>query len=464
MKVVLGWRTWNPFVIFNQFASFFSKGSERSNLAKKQILYSFFLKAISVVIGLLFVPLLLHYLDAERYGIWLTLTSIVGWFTFFDAGLGNGLRNRLTEALAQGEQQLAKEYVSTTYAIISIIFIVVLIVFYCVNPFLHWNEILNTSLVPAKELSLLALIVFTFFLLRFIFQLIGIILMADQRPALNNAFGPIGNIVSLILIYILSLTMKGAFVIMGFVLSIVPVIVLLIATFFLFRKRYRYLAPSIKNIKWEHTHSLLGLGVKFFLIQIASIILFTSSNMIITQILGAEQVAVYNIAFKYFQVPVMLYGIIMTPIWSAVTDAYFRKDFAWLKNTLTKLNKFSLLVFVGIIFMLIASPYVFSYWVGKKIDIPFAVSATMALYAAINVFLSPYSQYINGMGKLYLSTRLVVIIFIVYIPLAIILAKSPLQLAGVMLATCIINILNIPFEVYQTNKLINQKAHGIWNK
>src|ERR1035438_3879219 len=174
-----------------EIREFFTKGHERSNLAKKQILYSFFLKAISVVIGLLFVPLLLHYLDAERYGLWLTLTSIVGWFTFFDAGLGNGLRNRLTEALAQGEQQLAKEYVSTTYAIISIIFIVVLIVFYCVNPFLHWNEILNTSRVPAKELSLLALIVFTFFLLRFIFQLIGIILMADQRPALTNAFGPI---------------------------------------------------------------------------------------------------------------------------------------------------------------------------------------------------------------------------------------------------------------------------------
>ena len=451
-------------MIFNQLWSFFSKGSERSKLAKKHILYSFFLKATSVVVGLLFVPLLLNYLDAERYGIWLTLTSIVGWFTFFDAGLGNGLRNRLTEALAKGEQQLAKEYVSTTYAIISIIFILVLIVFYCVNPFLHWNEILNTSRVPAKELSLLALIVFTFFLLRFIFNLVGIILMADQKPAINNTFGPIGNIVSLIIIYILSLTMKGALVIMGFVLSVVPVIVLLAATFFLFRKRYRYLTPKVKNIKWKHAHSLFGLGVKFFLIQIASIILFTSSNVIITQILGAEQVTIYNIAFKYFQVPVMLYSIIMTPIWSAVTDAYTRKDFAWLKNTLSKLNKFSLLVFVGIIFMLIASPNVYSYWVGGKINIPFAVSATMALYATINVFLSPYSQYINGMGKLYLSTRLVILIFIFYIPLAILLAKSPLQLAGVMLATCIINGIGIPIQIYQTNKLINQKAYGIWDK
>jgi O-antigen/teichoic acid export membrane protein len=451
-------------MIFKLFASYFSKGSERSKLAKKQILYSFFLKGISVAIGLMFVPLLLNYLDAERYGVWLTLTSIVGWFTFFDAGLGNGLRNRLTGALAKGEHQLAKEYVSTTYAIISLIFTGVLILFYCINPFLHWDKILNTSLVSENELGLLALIVFTFFLLSFIFNLIGIILMADQKPALNNAFSPIGNIVSIIIIYILSLTMKGALVMMGFVLSVVPVLVLLIATFYLFRGRYAYLKPDIKSIKWLHTHSLLGLGVKFFIIQIAAIILFTTSNIIITQVLGAEQVAVYNIAFKYFQVPVMLYGIIMTPIWSAVTDAYIREDFVWLKNTLAKLNRFSVLFFIVIIFMLIASPYVYSYWVGEKINIPFVVSAAMALYAIINVFLAPYTQFINGMGKLYMVTRLVIMIIIFYIPLAILLAKSPLQLAGVMVATCIINGIGIPIQVYQANKLINQKAQGIWNR
>lgn len=450
--------------IFSQFKSSFTKGSKRSKEAKKHIVYSFFLKGISVLIGLLFVPLLLNYLDTERYGIWLTLTSIVGWFTFFDAGLGNGLRNKLSEALAKGEHQLAKEYVSTTYALISAIFIGVLVLFYCVNPFLHWNEILNTTSVPEKELSLLALVVFTFFFLRFIFKLIGIILMADQKPALNNAFGPIGNIISLLIIYILSLTIKGALVTMGFVLSVVPVIVLLVASFFLFRGRYKHLKPNIKNIKWSHSRSLLGLGVKFFIIQIASIILFTTSNIIITQILGAEQVTIYNIAFKYFQMPVMIYGIVMTPIWSAVTDAYVRKDFDWLKNTLSKLNKLSWIFFAGIIIMLIASKQVYSFWIGSKINIPFIVSAAMALYASINIFLSPYSQYINGIGKLYVSTRFVVIILICYIPLAIILAKSPLQTAGVMIATCIINAVGIPIQIFQTNRLINQKAHGIWNR
>ena len=161
------------------------------------------MKGISILIGLLYVPLLLDYLDPERYGIWLTLSSILGWFEFFDIGLGNGLRNRLTEAVARNNHELARTYVSTTYALLASIFTGVLILFYIVNPFLEWSNILNTTAVPEKELSLLALVVFTFFIVRFIFKLIGTILMADQRPAVNNAFGPLGSLVTIIIIFIL---------------------------------------------------------------------------------------------------------------------------------------------------------------------------------------------------------------------------------------------------------------------
>jgi O-antigen/teichoic acid export membrane protein len=451
-------------MLFSRFKSHINAGSQRSVLAKKNIIFSFFFQGFGVFINLLFVPLLLDYLDVERYGIWLTLTSIVGWFTFFDAGLGNGLRNKLTEAIARGETELAREFVSTTYAIISIIFVSVLVIFYFINPFLNWSKILNTNSVPQNELSLLALIVFTFFFLKFIFNLIGIILMADQRPAINNIFGPSANFISLIIIYILTFSTKGALVLMGFILSVVPVFILLVATIVLFSGRYKHLRPSLKFIRWNHAGSLLGLGIKFFILQISALIIFSTSNVIITQILGVDQVTIYNIAFKYFQIPVMLFGIIMIPIWSAVTDAFAREDYEWLKRTLTKLNKISVLFIFGIILMLLISPFVYRIWVGQEVEVPYLVSATMSLYAIMTVFASPYSFYINGLGKLYIVLRLVIFTSILYIPLAILLAKTPMKLAGVMLATVIINLLNIPLYVIQTNKIINQQAYHIWNK
>ena len=102
-----------------------NKGHSRSVKAKKNIIASFFIKGISIAISLILVPLTINYINPSRYGIWLTLSSIVGWFSFFDIGLTQGLRNKFAEAKAKGDDNLAQIYVSTTYAILAIIFFIV---------------------------------------------------------------------------------------------------------------------------------------------------------------------------------------------------------------------------------------------------------------------------------------------------------------------------------------------------
>ena len=110
--------------VFNlsSIKKFFS-GEERSVKIKKNITALVFLKGISVIIAFLLVPMTLHYLNSVQYGIWLTLSSIVAWMVYFDFGLGNGLRNKLAEALAQSDFELAKSYVSTAYFLITFIII-----------------------------------------------------------------------------------------------------------------------------------------------------------------------------------------------------------------------------------------------------------------------------------------------------------------------------------------------------
>ena len=116
--------------LINYIRHFFTKGHERTLKAKKNILASFIIKGLNIAIGLVLVPLTIHYLNPTKYGIWITLSSIIGWFGFFDIGLGHGLRNRFAEALAKGEHALAKTYVSTTYAILTIVIGSVLVLFY----------------------------------------------------------------------------------------------------------------------------------------------------------------------------------------------------------------------------------------------------------------------------------------------------------------------------------------------
>ena len=114
----------------------FNSDNTRTKLAIKNIIGSLFVKGGSILISLLIVPLTINYVSTEKYGIWLTLSSIIAWFSFFDIGLGNGLKNKLAHAIANEDHNLAKIYISTTYAILAILVAIFILVFFVFNHFI----------------------------------------------------------------------------------------------------------------------------------------------------------------------------------------------------------------------------------------------------------------------------------------------------------------------------------------
>src|SRR5690554_5404208 len=135
-----------------------NSGQERSVKAKKNIAISLIIKGTSIGISFIMVPLTIDYINPSGYGIWLTLSSIVGWFSFFDIGLTQGLRNKFAEAKAKGDDAAAQVYVSTTYAVLGIIFSLIWLAYLIFSQFLDWSSILNVSQGMNPEVTLLALI------------------------------------------------------------------------------------------------------------------------------------------------------------------------------------------------------------------------------------------------------------------------------------------------------------------
>lgn len=131
--------------IQNTVTDFFTRGHQRTLTAKKNIIKSVFLKGGSVAISLVLLPLTINYVNPAQFGIWLTLSSIMVWAAFFDLGLGNGLRNKLATALATNNYELARIYVSTTYAVLLIVLSVFFLLFYLINPYINWTSVLNSG-------------------------------------------------------------------------------------------------------------------------------------------------------------------------------------------------------------------------------------------------------------------------------------------------------------------------------
>jgi len=450
---------------YRYLIDFFVKGNPRSIKAKKNIAASMLIKSISVVIGFLLVSTTLDYVDKTRYGIWLTLSSFLTWFEFFELGFGKGLRNKLTEAIAHGNKNLAKIYVSTTYAIITLIIAGVALVFNVINPFINWTKVLNTSAVMHGELYLLSTIVFGGFFIRFILNLLVNVLFANQNPAVANAFGPLSNLLTLITVFILTKTTEGSLVFLGLAMTLSPLVVFSLATLIMYSGPYRDISPSFRTIDFKYARSLASLGIKFFILSIGHIIKYQTANIIIAQYFGPAEVIPYNVAFRYFGVLNIVFTIILSPLWVAFTDAWTKKDLDWIRNSVRKIFRVWILLSGFAVLMLLCSKWFYHMWLGDKVQVPFELSAVMALYYVLYNFGGIFVQFINGVSKIKLQLYSSVLGAILFFPLTYFLIEVlNLGPSGLVLSTLITNWYGPFLSPFQYRMIIENRAKGIWNK
>jgi O-antigen/teichoic acid export membrane protein len=111
-----------------------------------QLKKSFIYKIIGVIISFFLIRLMIQYLGIEMYGIWVVILTFINWIIFFDFGITNGIKNKLTEALSNNDYELSKEYISTGYVILFILFFILFFIFLIVSYFINWQLIFNTTI------------------------------------------------------------------------------------------------------------------------------------------------------------------------------------------------------------------------------------------------------------------------------------------------------------------------------
>lgn len=447
----------------NLINNFLSKGKGRTVKAKKNILGSILIKGASIAISLVLVPLTIDYVNPTRYGIWLTLSSIVGWFSFFNIGLTHGLRNKFAEAKAKGDFMAAQMYVSTTYFILGLIFSTVWIVFLIVNPFLDWVRILNVTSEMRAEVSTLAIIVFTYFCLQFVLKIINTLIISDQQPAKASLIDLMGQIFSLIFIVILVKTTEGSLINLGVALCLSPILMLFTANLYFFKKKYREFRPAWSSVDLKESKGLFNLGLVFFIISIAGLIQYQSANIIIAQNFGTYEVTTYNIVYKYFNVLGMAFGIFLSPFWSASTDAYFQNDISWIRKAIKKyLLLIGVLVGVGIV-MLLFSSNVYEVWLKGQVEIDFIVSFWGFIFILSFMFGNLFVNFLNGISALRIQFWCSVLSPFIYIAVAILLIKYfNLGVQSLFIASLIANFNGIIIAPIQYYLIVYRNKKGIW--
>ena len=423
---------------------------ERTRNYVRQIKGAVLYKAVAMAASFLAIPLMIRYLGQEQFGVWSTLLAVMSWIVFFDLGIGNGLRNKVAEALAKNEKTEAASFIASGYSLIGLIALILWVLISAASFFIPWQTVFNIQVISESTLRLTVQISVFFILLNFWVGLIGALIGAVQKTSLTALGQLISNVLALVLVYIL--TKVGVASISK--LAIVYGISLVFANALLSLWFYQ-LHPELRPKPYldkQHVRPLLSVGLQFFTIQLAVLIIFTTDKMMITQLFGPKYVTQYDVIFKFFSVITFAHSLITVPLWSAYTDAFHRNDIVWIKHMMHK----QIIIFGGVVMavgiMIVMAKPVIELWIGGELEVSIPLVITMGLLVIFSTWNNIYGLILGGIGKIRFGAIYTIFTALLNIPLSYFMAVNlGFGVVGIALGTLVsISISSIisPIQVY----------------
>lgn len=435
-----------------------NSGIARSGVYWRQVRGSTVFKAGAVLASFLALPYAIKFLGPESFGVWATMLTLISWVMLFDIGIGNSLKNKLTESFANGDNVSAASFISTAYVVIGVIATALFAVFFILSFYIPWHKVFNTSSIEPDKLHLSVILLIFFICINFWLSLVTQVFHGLQKSSVTVLGQLISNILALLFVFTLYHFFESNIVLMVVCYGAALLTSNFILSLWLFRE-YGALIPRIRHFSKNNVTGLMNLGMRFFVIQIAVLAIFMTDKILITQLLGPSFVMPYEVLFKLFSVFTILHSLILVPLWPAYSDAHSRKDFFWIKMQLKRQIMIAVVLFLGAAIMVVIGPYITSVWIDKEFSVPFSTYLMFSVFIIVTVWNNIFAYYVNAINKTNVQLVTALIGAILNVPLSIFLVYYlGFGLEGIILSTVLcLSIYSVvgPYEVY---KSLNDKV------
>lgn len=440
-----------------------SASATKTSIVKKNIILSLLIKGPAIIVSLLTVPMYINYfVSSSILGVWYSILNIMSWFLTFDLGIGNGLRNKLTEAISLNDTKQQNELISSAYYSTAFVSVTLAVVTYVAVGHVDWNCFFNISptLISANDLVLSLRIVIIGLVVQMIFKLITSILYALQESATVNLLTLVTNSVLLIYMWISNrYHLTEGIVAISWAHTIATNLPFFVVTIIVFSKRLSTATPKRKNFRFAYASNIVVTGLTILWLQIAIMVVIGTQSITITRLLSPDEVTEFNIYYRIFSGISTMFMLILVPIWSGVTKAQAERDFVWIKATKYKLEL--LVVATGIVsaLVVVALQTVFDIWLQENtITVDYYKAALMALFATVFVWHNVNTSIANGLSRFKTQSICMLIAALLYYPLSILLSNLLNNWSAIVLSSI---LCLLPYEVIQPmhlNKYIAEET------
>jgi O-antigen/teichoic acid export membrane protein len=427
----------------------------RNIIQKKNILFGITFKGISIFLNFLVVPILILFLGKIEYGVWITIFSIVNWIFTFDLGIGQGLRNKLTEALSVNDNLKASQIISTSYIFISIFSLVILLIGIGFIYFVNFQDLLNYKGKSNLYLENFVFLSLFFTIVNFTLSLYKNLYLAVHKSFMVELINVFFQTFYLIVILIwLHFNLEKSLINLVLIFGVINFIVSVIATFVFFKIQEK-VSFSFFNFNLKEGRLLFKLGGKFFIINISLLVILSTDNIIISNLLGPSFVTDYFTIQKVFQVLIVVFTVVLSSSWGLYSEALTNKDFNWIKGNLKKMNIYFLGILIFGVFIFYFIEDILNIWIGEDlVIIPKGLAFCNLLYTFIFCFTNIYMFFINASNKINLQMYLYIFGALINIPLSIFLVRLLGSSTGVIMSTLLCFLPLLIIMPIQSNKII----------
>lgn len=417
-------------------------------------------RAFGLLDTLITVPLTFRYLGAERYGLWMVLISFITALGIANLGIGNGIANSIAEAHGRDDRKLMSEYAASGFFLMLGIGALLGLAGAIAYPHLPWMRLLNVkSTALAREGSRAFLVLFIWTVLNIPLNVIARIQFGLQQMYWSQIVVAGANILSLLGV-ILAIVLHGSLTWLVFASTFGSVAASLVNGWILFHGA-PWLLPSFSSCRAAAAGKILRLGLMFFVLQCATVLGFTSDNIVITQVLGAAAVAIYAVPQKLFSISSQLISFGMQPIWPAYGEALARRDFAWVRKTFWNSLGTTLSIAIPLcVFLAATGSWILRVAVGKSLHVPIVLFWTLAAWGVVAAASAPMNMLLNGAGSLKLLAPAMVLANLANLALSIYLTRR-VGVIGVCLGSIITQVaIIIPVSAFLIHNLFKSMDYG----
>lgn len=382
-----------------------SKYREDMNLYNN-IIGTIILKFFSLLFSIISIRAYNHYFcgNAIVNGVWLTIISILSWVVNFDLGLGNGLRNRMVNSLTLNDKKGQKVLVSSAYILITLVSIIIILVCSILIYIIDWNMVLqiDVDIVNRKQLCMTIQIALVGLVMQFVLKLIISILYALKKTALGSMVPVVSNLLIFVFAFMFSNNNPGqSLIVISIAYSTAMIIPLIAMNYYIFNNRLLYAKPSIKYYDHKCAVDVLSLGGQFFGIQILLLVINSTNDIIITQLAGPSYVVNYAMYFRFFSAIIALFTVLTNPIWSSVSECFYRKDYVGIVKAKKLLSRIAVIFVVGTFCVGYFIQIFIDFLYGKEIMIvDKKYTLIFVFYTSIMIMINSLSGVANGINCL----------------------------------------------------------------